>query len=480
MGLFTKFKMLFNKSISLLPHQRNDVVSFVKLRNGMLKIGSEVLVNEDYNLVAVYFNKVCDILNPGEYKADEVSFPKLFRHSKLFFSKKGLFTPKTVAVDLYYVCVRPFKHVMFKTPEKIVAIDNDKKVKLKLSGTFTMQITDVQKLMKALSNDYAVIKNKKAIRDIVSTIGFKISKILNSKHYSLADYMANKEKISETLNLEINALIKKYGLSAQEFFINEVKLPKKIRAEVDVKQKQKTENDDAEIVKMVEERLNHMEKDLSMVYAEKASSTKEQTENNSSQNNMQSNQTGGGEESIFIIDDNTQIKSKKRVEKTSTAQSSSASANSSWQEGSQSNWQGTSNTSYTEFNFSSEPQPEPIIIEEIKPAEPPDPMVESNIDDDFIDDVIDKIEKRKKQKKRDRLAEILTQADVTFGKEKSSKVLNIKPAKKCATCGNSLNSDAKFCSKCGSLAESLKVCACCGAKNFPNATNCCVCKSSLD
>ena len=112
MGLFAKFKMLFNKSVSLQPYQKNDVVSFVKLKQGMLKIGSEILVGEDYNLVSVYYNKVCDVLGAGEYKADEVSLPRLFRRSKAYFTKSGLFTPKTVTTDLYYV-VQGLLHIIY-------------------------------------------------------------------------------------------------------------------------------------------------------------------------------------------------------------------------------------------------------------------------------------------------------------------------------------------------------------------------------
>ena len=58
---------------------------------------------------------------------------------------------------------------------------------------------------------------------------------------------------------------------------------------------------------------------------------------------------------------------------------------------------------------------------------------------------------------------------------------NIKPkkTKKCAQCGVTLAEDAKFCSKCGRSTEELVVCPCCGAKNFPNAQTCCVCKSNL-
>lgn len=478
MRLFTKFKMLFNKSISIMPHQKNDVVSFVKLKKGMLKIGTELLVADDYKLVSVYYNKVCDVLAPGQYRADEVGLPKLFKRSKAYFTKRGLFTPKTVTTDLYYVCTRAFTHYLFKTQDYIIAMHNDKKIRLKLHGTFTMKVVNVEKLMAALCSEYAIVRNKRAVRDIISTISLKISKILNQKKYCLQDYLTNKEMISQTLNDEVNLYIQKYGLNADSFFITNVKLPKKLNSEKSISQKQENEVDNAEIVKIVEERLNSLQKDLDMVYVEKTSNTESTAKENVK---SQSQETSGNfkntnnnfEESIFIIDDNTQIKTKKNNHQSFEQKSSSEESNTKWQS--------SNKSSFTEYVFSDQSQPEPIIIEEIKPAEPPDPIDDDSISDDFIDGVIEKIEKRKKQKKRDRLAELLSQADVTFGQEKTSTLLNsAKHNKKCSTCGANINTDAIFCSKCGNSVEGFKICPCCGAKNFPKASACCVCKSSLD
>ena len=74
-----------------MPHQRNDVVSFVRLRSGSVKVGSEAVVEEDYKLIFVYYNKVCDILNEGTHKINDDSIPRLFKMSKAYLEKKSLF-----------------------------------------------------------------------------------------------------------------------------------------------------------------------------------------------------------------------------------------------------------------------------------------------------------------------------------------------------------------------------------------------------
>lgn len=469
MGFFAKFKMLFNKSISILPHQRGELVSFIKLKNGMLKIGTELIVEKDFNLVIVHYNKVCDILREGSHKLDEVSAPKLFKYSKAYFTKKGLFTPNSVKADAYYVNLNLIKHNIFKTPERIIAHDGEEKVKIKLDGNFTLQVVDAEKLMKALCNDYAIIRNKKTMKEIMATVGFDVSKILNGKNFSLADYMANKEKIVETINQEINLYIDKYGLRASEFFINKVILPKRYlaeKAQEEVEQKQKGEEID--IVKIVEERLNSIEKDLNIVYK------------NNSTNKTFSSKPGAPETVAVDVRSGSFDNAVKQAE---SFKSSSNQEESIIIADNRSNTQSSSQVFSMpygqEVSVSNAEQPEPEIIkEDIKPEAL---TAQTEVSDEFIDGMIDKIEKRKKQKKRERVAEILNHATMTVGQEQSTRILNVSPkkTKKCAQCGASLSEDAKFCSKCGRSTEELIICACCGAKNFPSAKVCCVCKSNL-
>ena len=100
-----------------------------------------------------------------------------------------------------------------------------------------------------------------------------------------------------------------------------------------------------------------------------------------------------------------------------------------------------------------------------------------DINDELVDTIIEKIDKRKKQKRNNRIVEILTKAGVDTTTETNTVKTS---SNKCSQCGESLAEGAKFCFKCGSSTDTLKICACCGAKNFANATSCCVCKSSLD
>ena len=51
---------------------------------------------------------------------------------------------------------------------------------------------------------------------------------------------------------------------------------------------------------------------------------------------------------------------------------------------------------------------------------------------------------------------------------------------RCKKCGTTLAKNAKFCYNCGCSTSEYKICPCCGAKNFQDATECITCKSKLD
>ncbi len=423
MGLFFKLKSMFNKTISVLPNQKNDLVCFAKLKNNMLKIGSDLVVNDGYNAVIVHYNKVCDVLGPGEYKVDEISVPKLFKYSKAYFTKKGLFTARTIVADVYFVNLQPFKLNYFKTPEKILAINGKNKVKLKLDGTFSLTVTSAERVMKTLCNDYAVITGRKAMKEICYTMGFNVSKILNSKKFSLADYLSNKEKIVETLNQNIGRFVNAYGLKIDDFFINTVILPKKCLTEKSLETK--LENPaSTDIVKLVEERLNSLEKSLDTVSVE--AKEKNDIEKNIDNDILNTKTTFCPQGEIYVnVGSNKKTQAEEYVPE---AENKNIINN--------------------------------IVFEETKNDFQPEPSL------------FKKTESKSDFQKNEKIKQIFARGQEVSTQPKLQ-------TKTCVSCGKQVGNKIKVCPHCGKNAENLIVCACCGAKNYESDKLCSVCKSKL-
>jgi len=477
-----------------LPYQRNDVVSFVKLRGGSVKIGSDVSVEEGYNFVFVYYNKVCDILQQGEYKIDESVIPKLYHASKAYTERKNVFGSQKIKTDAYYVSLKEAGHNIFKTQERIVAYKGETKVKIKLEGTFSFKVIETDKFMKALCEDYAVFRNKKVVKEICSTIGFEIAKAVNGKGFTLDDFFYNKDEVIQTISQSVNNHTNTFGVEAFKFFINRVIVPKKYLTSTELKtvaennekafkqtKTQKVEEDkkstkqpevDSDVVKLVEERLNNLQKDLNLneEVSVGANYTTGQSKTGSPLPNLFNNPTGSAE---------TRQENKNVASGNTNSINDTSEINFYEDPIFAPNGQFTREVNNEDVSFkTSSLQPEPNVIQ-LGSDETLNNANKDNVEinDEFVDNLIDKISKRKKQKRDSKIVEILNKAGVEVN---STTVKQEKKPKVCIVCGAEVKDNAKYCVKCGKPVDELKVCACCGAKNFAGADVCCVCKSKLD
>ena len=88
MGLFAKIKKFFVKPVKLDEKNKNQIVSHAKSAFGSVKIGTEVVVDEGFDLVCVHFNHVCDKLENGEKIVSEAFMPLLFDSQKTSLAQK--------------------------------------------------------------------------------------------------------------------------------------------------------------------------------------------------------------------------------------------------------------------------------------------------------------------------------------------------------------------------------------------------------
>ena len=425
MGLFGGLKKLFKKSVGLKEKDRTELVHFYRLKKGLLKVGTEINVDENYVAVLTHKDKLCDVLLPGKHIFDDVGMPKLNKCNKPIKTRRGYVTPKSIQADVYFVNTNSIHNIPFKS-QKIKAYNNGQKTKVRLIGTYTVKVEDAKKLVGNLLLDMAVIKRGVALNEVNASIKYAITDILQINVYTLDEYLKRDPKIIELLDSYITKKISDYGVSVTNVQLGQI---------VSYAKKSKKSDD-----KVPEDMVNvdNLCKKL-----------EKQDESEQFVDNIPVLVTVGADEKETTAKTNTKII-----------------------DNSQSNFESSYNEYLNEVRTQNEDinEPEPNIIDfnekdnDIQANELVDNAdVFSNNDkihdiDNNIDDKVKQLETEQEKLK----AEIDSQHQ------------------KCRKCGVLLPNDAKFCYNCGSSTSEFKICPCCGAKNFQNATTCITCKSKLD
>jgi hypothetical protein len=327
------------------------------------------------------------------------------------------------------------------------------------------------------------------MKELCSTVGFESSKALNGKKFTIDDFIYNKEKICQTIEEGVNKHTQTFGIEVCKFFVGNIIAPKKrlnvSQMESIDKKEFARETENIDVAKMVEDRLNNLQKDLSVVYVnEKGQNSFENTNQETNvATNLERVDIPVSNESISKIDVNS-LGNQGSITDDSTNPYAIRKNQKYKDEVTESQPQTYFETPISESTNYSQPEPnilstsdETVVVEQ-KPVRGKKTIQSEDLDinDELVDTLIDKINTRKKQKKNNRIVEILTSAGVAEMPTNSRSSKKIK----CNHCGADMDADSKFCGKCGKSIEELKVCACCGAKNFANAESCIVCKSSLD
>lgn len=255
MGLFKFFKNLFVKKIELPLGNKDNLIYFCCLKNGLLKIGTKVTVPEGYALASVHYNKLCDIVESGDYVLDEVALPRLFKYCRNQLTRKGLITPTHVTADLYFVNKNLFT-IPFKTP-RFVALGQRGKIRISISGSANFKISDLRKFMQSFCGEYAIIRNKQVKKDFAFMIGDYVCRAFDKERFAVSKFIGLGDEITDTAQKSLEPMLKAYGVECFGLTINNIKVPKNyMNSGAFIKDGQLSQ--DSELIKMVEERLNNI------------------------------------------------------------------------------------------------------------------------------------------------------------------------------------------------------------------------------
>lgn len=261
MWLVDKIKKMFKKEIKLNEKDRGKIVSLVKLKNGIIKLGSDIRVEEDYNAAIVYYNHVCDVLNPGIHTFSENTIPKVYMLYYKSVRKDGVSMPDSVRnADLYFVNLNEFDELKFRTTQKTISKTNGIKSKIKIFGKYTIKVNNTEKFMSFLCKQYAIVQNKKVFSEVTFIANEKINSILAKASFSFETFFLKKEELKAFLLSNLKAEIDGFGFIVTDIEILDIEVPKKmLTLKLSLEGKQKLEVESEPVLKResVEEDLNN-------------------------------------------------------------------------------------------------------------------------------------------------------------------------------------------------------------------------------
>ena len=229
MGLFSKISRLFSKPIILPEGAKGDLISVSSLGLGKYKVGKEIKIENGYRLVTVHYNEVCDSLHEGTYKIDSLDMPRLFNACRKRLLGKDL---KSVTADIYYVNMREFQ-LNFECKEKIKVYAYTGPASVKVIGEFSFVVTDAALFMQNLCSDYAIIKNKIALRDVSSIVASDVAYLLRKRIFDLSKIIKSDDELTRYLIDNLEKIEAGCGIRVTQIAITDVKAPKGYEREVE-------------------------------------------------------------------------------------------------------------------------------------------------------------------------------------------------------------------------------------------------------
>ena len=224
MWLIDKIKKMFNNTITLKDVDKNNLITYVKLKNDAFKIGQEIVVEEGYNLVSIYYNHFCDIVSEGTHKLDEITLPRMFR---LFYRRANKHNEKNlnkvVDADLYYLNLKQMK-IDIRT-KKICFMSNNKKIKARLNCFIDYKVCDITKFLSYLVEEFAILKNNKVVGEIEFFMQNKIESAVAGIEFD--DLFSKKAEIEKKLFIKLQELKEELGIEVARLSIFDIEVSKK-------------------------------------------------------------------------------------------------------------------------------------------------------------------------------------------------------------------------------------------------------------
>src|SRR6056297_144945 len=229
MGILDFLSGEFIDVIEWTDDTRDTLVWRFERRGHEIKYGAKLTVREGQAAVFVHEGQLADVFTPGLYMLETNNMPIL---TSLQHWDHGFRSP--FKSEVYYVNTTRFQDLKWGTKNPIICRDPEfGPVRLRSFGTYSVRVTDAAKFLVEIvgtDGEFTMDEISYQIRNIIVQ---EFSRGIASSGIPVLDMAANTADLGKLVASAIDPMMKQYGLTIPELYIENISLPPAVEQALD-------------------------------------------------------------------------------------------------------------------------------------------------------------------------------------------------------------------------------------------------------
>ncbi len=190
-----------------------------KYPESIIKKNTTLLVRPGQLVVSANNGIIADVYNPGMYKLNNESMPRLVLMGQAFRKMKN-----SVRTDLYFINTTLFMNNGWGTKDPVIRHDKELElVRLTAFGNFSFRITDPIKFINEVFGTRLIgSETSETIAYISNIISQYIALALGESEFSIIDMAIHYGDIAEALKVDVNKRLETIGIQIVDLIVENI------------------------------------------------------------------------------------------------------------------------------------------------------------------------------------------------------------------------------------------------------------------
>ncbi|MCA9147044.1 MAG: SPFH domain-containing protein [Planctomycetaceae bacterium] len=195
-----------------------------------IKLGAQLIVQENQEAVFFRDGKAMDRFGPGRHTLTTMNVPVITRILTIPWEKSPF------QAQVYFVGKQTFLDQKWGTRQPIIVRDNDfGMVRLRSFGKFSMRVADSEVLLNTLVGTQGKYTTDEVTSYLKDLIVSRMTDVLGTLAISMLDLPSRFDEVAAATRVQVGEDFSKYGLELVDFFINSITPPEEVQKAIDAR-----------------------------------------------------------------------------------------------------------------------------------------------------------------------------------------------------------------------------------------------------